>query len=303
MSVYNSADSLEKTLDSVLGQEGVDFEFIVVDDGSTDGSGAILARRAASCPRLKVLSQANTGLTIALANGCRLASGEFIARQDAGGDISLPGRLRTQVEFMQSQPDTMMVAAATRFVGPDDEVLYEIVQGEGELADGLNTLVVPGVKGPSSHGCAMFRRDAYEQVGGYRPDYVVAQDIDLWLRLHEQGPCRTMRTVLYQARSTPGSISSRFGGKQWMFGAAAVDAARHRRAGRPEPEFPLKDMRWVNISGRSGDAELADLNYFFGCCVLGQDKRRARGYFGKAIRHRPLWPKAWIRWLQAWGTT
>lgn len=302
MSVYNSADSLERTLDSVLGQAGVDFELIVVDDGSTDGSGHILADRAAKDSRLRVVSQANTGLTIALANACRLASGEFIARQDAGGDVSLPERLKLQAEFMRAKPDTVMLTVATRFVGPDDETLYVVVQSDDELIRGLSTLVVSEVKGPSSHGSVMFRRDAYERVGGYRADYVVAQDIDLWLRLFELGPCRTLQNVLYQARATPGSLSSRFGEKQWLFGAAAVDAARHRRTGQPEPEFPLKDVRWTSIQGNSGDAELADLNYFFGCCMLEQNRRRARGYFAKAIRHRPLWPKAWVRWLQAWGT-
>lgn len=301
MSVYNSADTLEKTIDSVLDQQGVELEFVVVDDGSTDGSGEILARRAAGDARLKVLSQANTGLTIALANGCRLARGKYIARQDAGGDISLPGRLRDQVEFMRMHADTVMVAAATRFVGPDGESLYQVVQQEDELSRGLSTLKIPGLKGPSSHGCTLFSRAAYEQVGGYRADYVVAQDMDLWLRLFELGACRTMPAVLYQARSTPGSISSRLGRKQWMFGAAAVEAAKNRRAGLPEPEFPLKDLRWSNITGTSLASELSSLNYFFGCCVLRSDRRRARAYFEKAIRQRPFALKAWLRWIQTWG--
>ncbi len=104
MSVYNSAGSLTRTLDSILLQEGVDFEFIVIDDGSTDGSGEILDQRAALDARLVVVHQDNAGLTAALKVGCELARGVYIARQDAGGDISMPSRLAVQLRALESCP-------------------------------------------------------------------------------------------------------------------------------------------------------------------------------------------------------
>ena len=90
MSVYNGASHLAATLDSILSQEGVELEFIVVNDGSSDKSGQILNDYAQRDSRLRIIHQENTGLTRALIRGCDAARGEFIARQDAG-DISLPG--------------------------------------------------------------------------------------------------------------------------------------------------------------------------------------------------------------------
>ena len=89
MSVYNGASNLAATMDSILSQEGVELEFIVVNDGSTDETGEILDDYARRDDRVRVIHQENTGLTRALIRGCAAATGEFIARQDAG-DVSLP---------------------------------------------------------------------------------------------------------------------------------------------------------------------------------------------------------------------
>ena len=116
MSVYNGAEHLAETLDSVLQQEDCDFEFIVVNDGSTDGTAKVLDKYASLDSRLRVFHQENTGLTKALIKGCSEARGEFIARQDAG-DISLPGRLKQQRDFLMSHPEAVMCACAVQFTG------------------------------------------------------------------------------------------------------------------------------------------------------------------------------------------
>src|SRR5262245_3000266 len=90
MSVYNGADRLHETIESILSQDGVSLELIIVNDGSTDGSEIVLDKYARREQRLRILHQGNQGLTRALIAGCAAARGEYIARQDAGGDISLP---------------------------------------------------------------------------------------------------------------------------------------------------------------------------------------------------------------------
>ena len=96
MSAFNDAVTLPAALESILSQQGVELEFIVVDDGSTDGSAAILDEAARKDARLKVVHRPNAGLTRALIAGCALASAPWIARQDAD-DVSQPGRLADDV--------------------------------------------------------------------------------------------------------------------------------------------------------------------------------------------------------------
>src|SRR5689334_13931050 len=93
MSVYNDARYLRDSIESILRQEGVTLEFIVIDDGSTDGSAAILDEFATKDSRLKVVHQQNRGLTLSLISGCAMARGRYIARQDSD-DISFSNRLR-----------------------------------------------------------------------------------------------------------------------------------------------------------------------------------------------------------------
>ena len=115
ISVFNAGALLPQAMRSVLDQEGVDFEIVVVDDGSTDGSGEALDRYAREDPRVRVLHQENAGLTKALIRGCSQARGELIARQDVD-DVSLPGRLEKQARLLRSDPSLAMVSSG---VGDD----------------------------------------------------------------------------------------------------------------------------------------------------------------------------------------
>ena len=195
MSVYNAASSLAATVDSILSQDGVELEFIVVNDGSIDETGKILDDYARCDPRVRVIHQENTGLTRALIRGCGAARGEFIARQDAG-DLALGGRLAAQRDVLRNDPRTVMTACGARYIGPGSEFLYEVCQYGDELQAGLMHVDVARFYGPSHHSSVMFRREAYERVGGYRAHLEVAQDLDLWIRLAELGMCWAMPEVL-----------------------------------------------------------------------------------------------------------
>lgn len=297
MSVFNSADSIERTVESILSQQNVDLEFIVVNDGSTDDCREILDRLARDDTRLKAIHQENTGLTIALVRGCSAAQGRYIARQDAGGDVSLPGRLRAQLEFLRARPEAVMVSCGTRFVGPDDELLFDVVMNDNDLANGLATLNVAGIRGPSSHPSTMFSRHAYLTAGGYRPAFVAAQDIDLWLRLVELGRCLTIPQVLYQAQNSIGNISSRLRDAQLAFAAGAIECARSRRRGLPEPALSFPVRSWAEVKDAQDPDEAVKLNYFLGCCLREQDPDSARHYFHKVVRERPLHLKALWRYV------
>src|SRR5205085_2352527 len=161
MGVHNGARHLRATMESILTQEGVSLEFIVVNDGSTDESASILNEYARRDARVKLINQANQGLTRALINGCAAASGKYIARQDVG-DLSLPGRLFKQVACIRQHADAALVSCGTQYVGPRGEHLYEAVQASEEAQAQLLTLDPAALRGPSSHGSALFPRLMYQ---------------------------------------------------------------------------------------------------------------------------------------------
>ncbi len=300
MSVYNGADSLPRTIESVLAQEDVDFEFIVINDGSKDNSGKILDTYAQRDPRLRVIHQENSGLTKALIRGCAEAKGEFIARQDAGGDISYPRRLLSQLEQLQQEPDAVFTSCGTRYVDPEHEILYEVQISQADLNEGLHQWSLEKLKGPSHHGSVMFRRSIYEAVGGYRSAYQVAQDLDLWIRMSERGLCLTTAEILYESVWAPASISSLKRTHQLLAAQTALVGAKYRNRNLSEQTL-LSELEQNLLRSNSGlnIAKLSEANswYFMGSSVLKYSRIRAHHYWWQAIQCWPFHLKSWIRIL------
>lgn len=165
--VYNGDEHLPEALDSILSQTHRDFELIAVDDGSTDGSGDLLAAYASRDSRVRVWPhRTNAGITASLNDGCRQATGEFvaIANQD---DICLPDRLAKQVAYLAAHPEIGAVGAATRIVDQHGTALrLKEYPTDPALASWLmhffNSLL---------HPVTMFRRQVLEAVGFYPVGY------------------------------------------------------------------------------------------------------------------------------------
>ncbi|MDD1444208.1 glycosyltransferase, partial [Dolichospermum sp. ST_sed3] len=213
MGVYNGADTLRTSIDSILSQNGVDLELIIVNDGSADRSGQILDEYQQKDSRIKTFYQDNQGLTKALIKGCGVAKGKYIARQDAG-DVSNTFRFRKQVDLFEAHPNAVLASCGTRFIGPEGEHLYDVMQDPSTATKQFLTLDPKKIKGPSHHGCTMFRRSIYEKVGGYRSCFYFAQDLDLWIRLVEHGEHVIVPETLYQALISVESISGLYRKKQ-----------------------------------------------------------------------------------------
>lgn len=285
MAVYNGAADLRSSLDSIFAQSERDFELIVVDDGSTDATAAILT--ACNDPRLRVITQRNAGLTRALIAGCDAARADVIARHDCG-DRSHPERFRKQLALLQD--DVVLVSCATSFEGPGGERLY-VVRGDGErtrnslLHDGMDAIT-----GLTHHGSAMFRRDAYIAAGGYRPPFYFAQDLDLWVRLASRGRIAFHDDILYQARVDTAAIS-------WTNRPEQIETARVILALRDEPARAdellarASAIRKVNRK-RSRRAEARAL-YFIASCLRRERDPRWRDYARQARRRDPLFLRAW----------
>lgn len=299
MAVFNGESVLVETLESVLAQEGVDFEFVVVNDGSTDGTSSILDKYSANDGRLKVINQTNVGLTRSLIRGCAEASGEFIARQDAG-DVSLQGRLRTEYDALNGNPGAALVSCGTRFVGPDGETIREVVLSEKEANFGLRGRNLAEMCGPSSHGSTMFRRAVYDKVGGYRWQFGVAQDLDLWTRLIEQGEHITVPEILCTARLTPDGISNTKRKLQLDAAAVILECIERRKCGRDDEDL-LGKLHGLDIANRNGSLRIqsARFFYFLGSSVAAENQNKARAYFLKSLRNNPLHIKAAFRYLRS----
>lgn len=206
MSVYNGASHLVPAIESVLAQTFADFEFLLLDDGSTDTTRAIAEGFAARDPRIRVISRPNRGLVFSLNQLFAEARAPVVARFDAD-DICHPERLARQHAFLVAHPAHGLIGAATRYI-----------DGAGNLAPNAPLQRPPdhdGIvrnleDGPNlCHSVVMVRRDLVLAAGGYRCAYLHAEDQDLWLRLSRVTRLHNLPECLLDYRVTPGQVSSR----------------------------------------------------------------------------------------------
>jgi glycosyltransferase involved in cell wall biosynthesis len=297
--VHNGMPALGETLNSLLSQAGIELEVVVVDDGSTDGSGGLLEQYAGRDSRIRVVRQEHRGLTRALIRGCALARGEYIARQDVG-DISLPGRMRMALDCLATHASTVFVSCGVRVVGPGGELLFDVRQDDGELNAALRTLDPSELTGPAHHGSVVFRRAAYDKVGGYRAEFYFAQDLDLWVRLAEVGDHTVVPKILYWAAMGPDSLSGRYRREQLALIRLIAESARLRRAGLGD-EAILQQAAAIRptLVSRGRRAARSRAMYFIGACLRKRCDPVAVKYLRCAIRENPLHLRAWWRLLSS----
>jgi glycosyltransferase involved in cell wall biosynthesis len=299
MSVYNGGSELEESLVSVLNQKDCNFEFIVVDDGSTDSSLRLLERTARDDSRLKVIHQTNRGLTHALIKGCGLARAPFVARQDCG-DVSHEYRLFKMASRLQARDDLSFVAGAYRHTGPKGELLERV--GPRESDERFREVLLAGdpttLYGPH-HGTVMFRKQAYQQVGGYREEFYFAQDLDLWTRLATVGEVEYLSEELYESRFSYDSISARQTARQAALRELIAEASRLRAVGASENEVLERAAHIRPSESVPSTQSDADIDYFLGSCLASRGDPAAKAYFLRALKKRPFSPKAWAKLVRA----
>ena len=232
MSCFNAERWLREAIDSVLAQTFRDFEFILVDDGSTDATPGIIKGYADVDSRVVVISKPNTGLADSLNVGIARARGSWIARMDAD-DVSEPTRLQRQVAHAAANP-------ALGFIGTG---LTEIDGAGNRLATHryppahaqLLRRLVSGQAFPP-HSSAFYRTGMVSAVGGYRPRIRRAQDWDLWLRLSEKTQLACLETPLVRIRKHASQISHDQAGRRQQIDSRIAMASYFLRAmGCPDP--------------------------------------------------------------------
>src|SRR5919106_3261019 len=201
MPAYNAAVYLDEAVTSILNQTFREFEFIIINDGSTDDTASILDKYEKSDTRISVYHQENQGMIAALNRGCRLARGEYIARMDAD-DVSFRDRLEKQVEYIEKHPQIGILG--TWICREKDGSMA------GNWCPSTNSKILKwdnffGVC--VAHATVLMRRDVIERLNFYRPEAIDGEDGDLWLRASAITEFGNVPEVLYRVRVWPGSTS------------------------------------------------------------------------------------------------
>jgi len=202
MSAYNAAAYIRDSVASILAQTFTDFELIVINDGSKDDTPRILDELAQSDPRIRVIHQQNTGLTIALNRALALARGMYFARQDAD-DISYPQRFEKELALIKSDPSIVLVG------GNCDDIYADGTKGlwGAETSDQLARSVY--YKTPFAHSTALMRADICRALGGYDETFKTSQDMDMWMRFASRGRIAMVQEPVLLRRIEEGSISTK----------------------------------------------------------------------------------------------
>jgi glycosyltransferase involved in cell wall biosynthesis len=296
MAVYNGAERLPATLDSIALQTERDYELIVIDDGSTDESPAILREYAARDERIRVVTQENAGLTRSLIRGCQWAMADVIARHDCG-DISQPGRFARQLVLLDAHPEVVLVSCGARFRAPGGELLYEVHADGEKLREGLLHGDAATVRGLPHHGTAMFRAAAYEAAGGYRAEFRYAQDLDLWTRMATQGSIAAVPEIFYEATVDTGTLSANAREQQVELTTIAVQL-RDATTESDTAALLARAACVVRTAPRTRRDDARAL-YFLASCLQRNRHTAWPSYARAAIRENPLHYRAWLLFLRA----
>jgi glycosyltransferase involved in cell wall biosynthesis len=201
MGVRDGGRWLSTAIQSLLGQTLGDLELIVVDDGSTDDTPALLS--AVRDPRLVVERQARAGLAVALNRALERARAPLLARLDAD-DVALPARLERQRAFLQVHPDVGLLGTAARVIDETGRDVGMVRPPEDDRA--IRRALIR--RNPFVHSSIMLRRTLAIAAGGYDVSFPVAQDYDLWLRLSAVTRMANLPEPLVIRRLVPGRVTA-----------------------------------------------------------------------------------------------
>jgi len=282
MPVYNAERYVASSIDGIRGQTFRDFEFVIVNDGSTDSSLDILTRYSNQDSRIRLVSRPNTGLVGALNDGVANARGEFIARIDAD-DRAKPNRFERQVRFLKDHPDYVGVGSAVMQIDPDgdpiaphqwspthEEIEHNLLRGVGGMA----------------HPASMLRRETVVDVGAYRPEICYGEDLDLWLRLIERGKLANLTEVLIEYRLHDDGFCVTRSDEQVVSGITRVVTDAYRRRGQDVPNEVL-----AGIAAMKAHRFLPE--HWVHSAVNAGYLKTARKHARRMVIRTPFRPMAW----------
>ena len=248
MSVYNGSNYLRESIESIINQTFSDFEFIIINDSSTDNTGEIISEYAQKDDRIKVFNnEENIGLTKSLNKGLNFARGEYIARQDAD-DVSLAQRFERQVAVLDRNPEAVLISCE-----------LEVINSEGAFVKkeerSCDPQLVPWYlmfyNHIGGHSQVIFRAKTARELGGYSEAHRYSQDYEFWCRLAKTGDIIILPEVLHQLRRHGKGITAEKRSEQLGY---ALDVSRNN----------IKELIGQELSLD----EVSDLRHFWSGHVL-----------------------------------
>ncbi|MHB8753369.1 MAG: glycosyltransferase [Candidatus Acidiferrales bacterium] len=237
MSVFNGQAFLAEAIESILNQTFRDFEFIIIDDGSTDKTAEILSVYARDDARIRVIHHENKGRTASLNIGISVAKGDYIARMDAD-DIALPDRFQQQIDFLERYAEIGLLGGAIDLIEDTGRVL-RTVQPPVEDSE-IKSMMLHS--NPMWHPSVVMRKDVAVAAGGYRKAFKESEDYDLFLRIGERSQLANLANPVLQYRVHAKQVSVRNMRHQVECLLAARAAASLRKRGRPDPLWDAEEI-------------------------------------------------------------
>lgn len=246
MPVYNGELFLREAVDSILNQTYRDFEFIIVDDGSTDSTPQILAEYAAKDDRVKIINGGHVGISKAMNLGIEQATRPWIARMDAD-DVCLPERFEKQLAAAEKDPDVVVWGGYIHHINEKGKILSYSKVGPATREDfwyHRNNGLVVQVMNPT----ALMKTEIVRKVGGYKEAFVAAHDVEIFDEMAEYGPILAVPEplVLYRIHGSSITMTKFFTQRKL---ARYVDVRRNKRlAGETIPTLEEFMAEYDNVS-------------------------------------------------------
>ncbi len=289
MPAYNAADYIAEAIDSVLAQSFKDFELLIINDGSTDDTERII--RSYNDPRIVLHNQENQGVIGALNKGLELAKANLIARFDAD-DVCYPERLATQYEFMQNNPDYVLIGSASDYIDMNGNYLFKWhppAYTNEELEQVIYSVC------PLDHPTIMYRTGVARELGGYPAGAIHFEDHIFWTLFFKKGKLCNMHESLIKHRFNPGSVTI---DEKWRGPVFKEIKYRSIRQGylTPEDAVALKELLKEQDFKKYKDAAYYSMigkKYLWN----SHDPKKARAHFRKAISIMPAKAEPYLLYL------
>ena len=294
MATFNAEKYIYNAIKSILNQNFINFELIIVDDGSTDNTVSVI-EKFFDKRIILIKNKLNYGVSISRNSAIHHSNSPFIAVMDSD-DISYPNRLFEQILFMSTNKDCVAVGSWVTLLTPNGINLYNDDSPPTDQDTIINALEKNG--GGIFPNTAMMRTDAVRRIGGYRSHFESSEDLDLLLRLSEHGTIANIGDFLYGYRLNPNGLTFTGKEKRDFFAQQALKLWKERKKTGSDSldtegeKFPIYDNDHTKCKSNGYNVNSV-ISYFYwksaNDCIKKKNYCKAINFFIKSIIYDPTY--------------